>query len=256
MKIIKSLNNEKIKELKKQKANDKSLLFLDSPKLGEEAFNSGIKPYHILIDENKFLNLKKEFDFINKLDENFIILVDEKIIKIFSDVITSQGFVGIFKSKNCTLKKPKKNFLVLDNVQDAGNVGTLIRTALGAGFNDVYLLDCASVTNIKTIRSSMGAVFKLNVYETTMQNFIDFAKSIPQTLYGTDMKGENIYNFNFTLPCGVVLGNEGKGIRAEMRKILHNTISIPIEPKLESLNVAVAGGIIMFEINKRGEADF
>jgi TrmH family RNA methyltransferase len=53
-----------------------------------------------------------------------------------------------------------------------------------------------------------------------------------------------------------VLGNEGKGIRAEMRKILHNTISIPIEPKLESLNVAVAGGIIMFEINKRGEADF
>lgn len=249
--MIISLNNEKIKQLKKQKANDRNLLFLDSPKLGVEAFNAGLEPYLILIDENKFLNLKNKFSFLSQLDENLIILVSEKIIKNFSDVKTPQGFVGIFKLKIDILKKPAGNFLVLDNVQDAGNVGTLIRTALGAGFNDIYLVNCARASNIKTIRSSMGAVFKLNVYEITLERFIDFIKTIPNALYGTNIQGENIYNFNFALPCGVVLGNEGRGLRKEIKEIVSDIISVPIELKLESLNVAVAGGIIMFEIKNR-----
>lgn len=251
MKIIKSLKNEVIKKLRKQKANEKDLLFLDNPKLGKEAFNAGLELYYILIDEKKFLSLQNDFDFIKKINENFIILVNEEIIKIFSDVKTSQGFVGVFKSKTSTLKKPQGNFLVLDNVQDAGNVGTLIRTALGAGFNEVYLLDCAGISNSKTIRSSMGAIFKLNVYETSLLEFVEFSKSISHKIYGTDMQGESIYNFEFELPCGIVLGNEGKGLRAETKKIIQENISIPIDPKLESLNVAVAGGIIMFEIKKR-----
>lgn len=251
--MIMSLNNNKIKELKKQKANDKSLLFLDNPKLGFEAFKAGLEPEIILIDESKFLDLKNKFDFLNKLNKERIILVNDKIIKHFSDVKTSQGFIGVFRLQANALKKPKGNFLVLDNVQDAGNVGTLLRTALGFGFKDVFLVDCASLSNIKTIRSSMGAVFKLNVYELSLEKFINFSKTISCNLYGTDVKGKSISNCDFTFPAGIVLGNEGNGIRKEIKNILKDIISVPISTSLESLNVAVAGGIIMYEIKKNFE---
>lgn len=250
MEMITSLNNNKIKELKKQKANNKSLLFLDNPKLGFEAVNAGLEPEIVLIDESKFIDLKNKFVFLNKLNEDKIVLVNDKIIKHFSDVKTSQGFVGVFKLQTNLLNKPEGNFLVLDNVQDAGNVGTLLRTALGFEFKDVFLIDSASLNNIKTIRSSMGAIFKLNVYETSLEKFINFFKTISCNLYGTDAKGKSISNYKFTYPAGIVLGNEGNGIRKEIKEILKDIITVPISTNLESLNVAVAGGIVMYEINK------
>lgn len=99
----------------------------------------------------------------------------------------------------------------------------------------------------------MGAIFKLNIYEIDLQTFIEFYKKMGCTLYGTDMKGKNIYNFNFQTPCGVVLGNEGQGISQELKEILTDTLTIPIDSSLESLNVGVAGSIILFQIKNKGE---
>ncbi|MDD2445915.1 MAG: RNA methyltransferase [Clostridia bacterium] len=252
MKIITSLQNELIKDLKKQKANNKGLLFLDGAKLIEEAINSYFKPKIILLNETQTL-VYQNYNFLKKVNPELIILVNKKIIDAFTEVKTSQGIIGVFFNKRVELNSPNGNFLVLDNLQDAGNVGTLLRSALGAGFKDVYLLNCASASNIKTIRSSMGAVFKLDIYEIDTQTFIEVYKKTHYPLYGTDMKGKSIYNFNFQTPCGVVLGNEGQGISEELKEILTDTLTIPIDANLESLNVGVAGSIIIFQIKNKGE---
>jgi len=242
MKTITSKQNERIKFLKKQKENNRFLLFLDNPKLVEEAIKSNFKPTEIFIDEtNK--------DLINIYQNKFdITLTNEIVIKQLSDVKTPQGIVGVFEFSPKSLKLPSKNFLVLDNIQDAGNVGTILRSALGANFLDVYLIDCASLTSSKTIRSSMGAIFKLNIYETTKQEFLSFAKTLKTPLYYADMQGENIYKTSFKNPCGIVLGNEGNGVCSELKNICQKAVSIPMQNKLESLNVAVAGSVIIFEV--------
>lgn len=242
MKTITSNQNEKIKSLKKQKEKNRFLLFLDNPKLVEEAIKSGLKPQELLIEETntKLIDLyKNQFE---------ITLVNSSIIKQFSDVKTPQGIVGVFPFSPKQLKLPKANFLVLDNLQDSGNVGTLLRSALGANFLDVYLLDCASITSSKTIRSTMGAIFKLNIYETTKQEFLQFSKTLKTPLYYADMQGENINATRFAKPCGIVLGNEGNGVSSQLKDICEKAISIPMQNGLESLNVAVAGSVIIFKV--------
>ena len=242
MKTITSNQNEKIKSLKKQKEKNRFLFFWDNPKLVEEAIKSGLNPQELLIEETntKLINLyKNQFE---------ITLVNSSIIKQFSDVKTPQGIVGVFSFLPKPLNKPLGNFLVLDNLQDSGNVGTLLRSALGANFLDVYLLDCASITSSKTIRSTMGAIFKLNIYETTRQEFLQFAKTIKSPLYYADMQGENINAIKFASPCGIVLGNEGKGVSSQLKKICEKAVSIPMQNGLESLNVAVAGSVIIFKV--------
>ena len=248
--VVKSFSNTKIKYLRKQK-NNKFLLFLDTPKLIEEAVLSGLNPKEILIDEKKFDTFKKRFPFVCKLHEENILLTTEEIISSLADVQTPQGILGVFEIKQRNLCKPQGNFLILDNVQDAGNVGTLLRSALGANFRDVYLLDCAKISNIKTIRSSMGAAFRLNIFETTRQDFIKFFKTVDENIIVCDMDGENFFKTSFSERVGLILGNEGNGVSSEMKSFCNKSVAIPMKNNLESLNVAVAGSIIMFEISNR-----
>ena len=248
--IIKSFQNERIKELKKQKDN-KFLLFLDNPKLAEEAIKANYKLEQILVDFEKKDMIFEKFDvFKQKEIEEKIIFVSPQIIERLSDVQASQGVLAFFKPLKKPLRLPKGNFLILDNIQDAGNVGTILRSALGANFKDVYLLNCAKVSNSKTLRSSMGAVFKLNIFETSKQEFLHFIENTNQNLniLTCDMQGKNLFETNFSnyKNFGFVLGNEGNGVSEELRKICKDFISIPMENNLESLNVAVAGSIIMY----------
>lgn len=243
MEIITSVNNPLIKELKKQKL--KGLLFLDSPKLIEEVIKSGIIPEIVLIEKDKNFNFLKN---------SFICYVSKNIIDLFSDVKTNQGIIAVIDLPKRQLEKPKGNFLVLDNVQDAGNVGTLIRSALGANFEYVYLLNCASLSNIKTVRSSMGACFKINIFECSREDFINQYNDWNLDLYYCDMNGQNIYNMDLSNnTLGIVIGNEGKGVSKEVKETCNNTIKLPMNNKLESLNAGVAGSIIMYQITYGGK---
>lgn len=241
--MILSLQNEKIKYLRKQKGN-KFLLFLDNPKTIHEAIDSGFEVKELLISlENE--KLQAEFEKFDK------ILTSNAIISALSDTKTPQGIIAVFSMPKHKLETPKTKFLVLDNVQDAGNVGTLLRTAKGTGFDTVFLVDSAHITNPKTIRSSMGAVFNLKIHELKKSEFLEFAKTIQTPLITADMGGENVFETDLPNTFGLVLGNEGQGVSKEMREICTKTIAIPMQNNLESLNVAVAGGVIMFETIRR-----
>ncbi len=238
--MITSTQNEKIKQLKRLK-QEKDILCLDNPKLIDEAIKNKWEILYLLKNEE-----------VEKQYTNDDIVVSDNVLKVFSNTITTQGVVAFIRFNKRELKPPSANFLILDNVQDPGNVGTLIRSAVGANFLDIYLISCASVTCEKTVRSSMGAIFRCKLYETR-SDFIAQLKKWNLPIYIADMNGENIYNFKFPKICGVAIGNEGHGISEELKIIATKTISLPMQNNLESLNAGVSGSIIMYQITYGGE---
>lgn len=245
--VITSTSNEKIKFLKKI-MNKKGYLFLDSPKLIEEAIKSNFVIKYFITEENKQEKFKEIFDYVNKCQSE-IIEVSKRIFKTFTNTIWSQGIIGITQIKERNFEPTDGNYLVLDELQDPGNVGTLIRSALGAGFEDIYLLNCASASNEKVVRSTMGAIFKANFYELSREEFIKQFKAFKnKNLLVADMKGKDIFKTKIQTPCGIVIGNEGNGVSKEIRALTKEKITIPMNSEIESLNAGVAGSIIMFNI--------
>ncbi len=239
--ILTSMQNEKVKMLKKLMA-DKSLVFFDNPKLIQEAYSAGHNILYII---------KKE-GYVGKTDYGGeVVEVTENVFNSFSTTVNSQGLIGVVKFKIEECQKPLGNFLVLDELQDPGNVGTLLRSALGANFLDIYLLDTVKVNNDKLIRSSMGAVFKLRIYQMRKTQFLEEYKSWHIPLLICDMNGEDIFKTNIACPVGIVVGNEGNGISKEMKSIATSVVKIPMHNNLESLNAGVSGSIIMYAIDNQ-----
>ena len=243
--MITSKENGVFKSLKKLK-KDKEYLFLDNPKLIKEAISAGFEIEYVIICENSIVD-----NFLIKKAKQKIEL-SNSLFNSFTTTCASQGIIGIVKNKKLNIKSPSGNFLILDNLQDPGNVGTLLRSAVGANFKDIYLIDCVNALNEKLVRSSMGAIFKLNIYESSKDNFIAFANNNlkEKDIFVADMSGENVFNAKSKKQFGIILGNEGNGVSKEMYSIANKVVSIPMKNNLESLNVAVAGSILMFELSK------
>lgn len=231
-----------IQNLKKQKHENKSLLFLDNVKIIKDAIaNKTIEVQCILTSLDKL-----PFEF----DESKVFRVEELTIKQLSNTVTPQKVLCIAYHLQHIVEVPKTNFLVLDGLQDPGNVGTLIRTAKACGFEYIFLLDSVRKSNEKLIRSSVGAVFDSKVYEMQKGEFIDFARKHELRLVMTDMQGENIFDFRTDETIGVVVGNEGGGVSEQIEKLCFKTVRIPMVKGIESLNAGVSGAIVMYEINK------
>lgn len=231
-----------IKELKKQKKKNSYLLFLDNPKIIKDALKAGHTPILALTSDEKFQNIKEL--------EDKIYLTSQSVIESLSDVKTPQGVCVMLEYIQHIVEEPKTNFLVLDGLQDPGNVGTLIRTAKASGFDYVYLVDSVNETNSKMIRSSVGACFNLKLFSISREEFVKKCKIWKLQLLKTDMNGENIFKFKNNGIVGVVIGNEGNGVSKEISKLCQKTVSIPMKEGIESLNAGVSGAIIMYQINK------
>ena len=230
-----------IKDLKKQKRENSSLLFLDNMKIIKDAINYGLKPLYIFVDDEK-LNIWGDGEKVLK--------VDRKTIEQLSDSKTPQGVLCIAEYIPNIVKKPQTNFLVIDKLQDPGNVGTLIRTALACGFDNIFLVDSVRINNSKLIRSSVGTIFQAYVMEISTEDFILKFKEWDLSLIKADMNGENIFNFTYDGIVGLVIGNEGQGVSKEISQLCKYNISIPMKDKVESLNASISGAIIMYQLAK------
>ena len=234
--------NNLIKDLKKQKRENDSLLFLDNFKIIKDAINSGLTPKYILLDDEKnniFADHKCP-----------IYKVDRHTIEQLADSKTPQGVVCMAEFTQHIAEKPKTNFLVLDRIQDPGNAGTLIRTATACGFEYVIMLDSVKPTNSKLVRSSVGTIFKSKIISMSSEEFVTLAKKWQLNLLVADMDGENIFTFNCDKQIGLIVGNEGQGVSDQLIEICSNKVRIPMKEGVESLNVAISGGIIMYQIAK------
>lgn len=139
--------------------------------------------------------------------------------------------------------------LVLDGIQDPGNLGTIIRLADWFGISQIICsVDTVDFYNPKVIQASMGSFARVNIL---YQNLAKYLSASTREIIGTDMIGQNLYEYDFPEKFNLILGNEGNGIRPEIQNILTNKITIPRFGKskaTESLNVSVATGIILGEI--------
>jgi len=140
--------------------------------------------------------------------------------------------------------------MVLEDLQDPGNVGTIFRTAEGAGATGIILSEnCVDVYNPKTIRATMGSIFRVPfLYVDDIIKFCDELKGQQIKTYAAHLSGENMYTQeDYTDGCAFFIGNEGKGLSDKVVQQIERLIKIPMEGKVESLNAAIAATILMYE---------
>ena len=241
--MIKLTNNEikNIKKLKDKKYRKSEGLFLvEGPKLCEEVLNSNYEIKHA-ITCNEF----KYNDFPN------VCIVEYDVIKAISTTETPQDIVCVVCIPQFKLGAPKGNSLILDGLQDPGNIGTLIRSAIAFGFDDIYFIDCPDIYSEKVVRGSMGGIFKINAHIATRDEIVKNKREICEILLSTTLNGEKMpekYLPNNRI--GVIIGNEGNGVSDVLISACDKAITLPMSGKVESLNAGVAGSIMMFEIFK------
>ncbi len=229
------ISNEKIKELSKlnqKKYRDESGLFL-------------VEGEHLVSEADKHGIVLEKYS-IKDLD-GFITIPKEKMKKICqTDTVVNQ--VALCKK---IVKAEKTNhILILDRIQDPGNMGTLMRSAVSFGFNTIFLQDgCVDIYNDKVIRSSQGAIFKLNFL---FGDALEFIKTLNDyQVFGTNVvSGIDVSKVETQSRFAVVLGNEGSGVSQDIQDYLQQNIYIKML-NTESLNVAIAGSIIMYELTKK-----
>lgn len=250
--VITSKDNEIVKHIRKlrdKKYRDEEGCFvIEGAKMIEEAVRENAKIKMIVVCEE--LNQSPiQKDILYKVAKEKIIYVNDKVFKILTDVTTPQGILAVIeKNKNTEIDFSKDLFLVLDNIQDPGNMGTILRTADSVALTQIIVpKGNADPYNPKVVRSTMGAIFRVNVIEVE-----DLAKTIKEMkkhkiqVLATDLATDySIYDVNYK-KSAIVIGNEGNGVSKEILEIADKRIKIPMPGKTESLNAAVATGIILY----------
>lgn len=186
--------------------------------------------------------------------------VDDRALAELADTEHPQGIVAVIEPRTWTLSElptshaPHTTYLVLDAVQDPGNVGAILRSALALGAAGVIALPgTADLLNPKVLRGSMGAAFKLPNLHADLAEFRQWAAERGVALWATAMDGADIRSIG--RPAGalaLVLGNEGAGVGAELAAAATTRVAIPIAPGAESLNVAAAAAILLWECARAG----
>ncbi len=222
----------------------------------ESALNSGIEIDFLLFSKNFFKN-EYGIKLINKSREKGIecIQVSDENISEISQVETSQGIVAVSECKSYAISQlPMNNksllLLILDAIQDPGNVGTIIRIAESSGAHGIILSKgCVDIYNPKTIRGSMGAIFNIPIIKVEdLKETIKIFKKNDIKIIATDNKAkENYFDHKFIGKIAFLLGNEAHGLKSDLISQADSSVKIPILGKSESLNVATAAGIIIFE---------
>ena len=239
--LITSLDNKKIKEinkLKNKKYRDiENKFIIETKNLIEEAYKN-----------NLLLELYTLED--NKLDIDVVTYeVTQEVMNKIKQIETSK-FLGVCK-KNIPSEDLGEKILLLDGIQDPGNLGTIIRSAKAFNIDTIILSNtCCDLYNEKVIRATEGAIFKINIIRDDLVKRIEEIKKKNINVYGTNViNGIDVRNVNEE-KYAIIIGSEGNGISTEVEKHIDKNIYISINNEIESLNAGVATSIILYELNK------
>lgn len=239
-----------IKKLKEKKYRIKEGKFiLEGFRIIEEAVKAKIDIEYIIITEDNLSNLK-EAEYLRDRSEDKIILISENLFISLSSTENPQGILAIAKFKNIEENLNGDFYVVCDKVQDPGNLGTIIRTAHAAGVDGIILTKgTVDIYNEKTIRSTMGSIFYIPIYyDDSKFTIIKKLKDKGVALVTTSLQeSKNFFNENLKGKVMLAVGNEGNGISGELFNLADKKVKIPMPGGAESLNVAVASAIILFE---------
>lgn len=253
--MITSRQNPKIKQIRKLNSGAKfraqaGAFAVEGLRLLEEAQGTGIKPDWVIYTED--LDRRGE-----RLLDNYRTQqvpcepVTPEVLAAASDTKTPQGVLGVFPLISLPFPTSLSLLVILDSLGDPGNLGTLLRTSLAAGV-DGLLLSPGSVDPFapKVVRSAMGAHFKLPIRTASWPEITALAREM--TLLLADMEnGPSLWETDLTGPVGIILGSEAHGPGDEARKLANQPIHIPMSSRIESLNAAAAGAVLLFEVNRQ-----
>ncbi len=249
MKHIESVNNPKVKQWKKlltKKERDLTGTFLvEGFHLVEEALKQGGQILEIIVSDKVGLPPRWDAGSIP------VTLVTEEISNSLSDTEAPQGIYAVCRQLD-TAAPNAKTCLLIDAVQDPGNLGTMIRTADAAGIDAVIVgKGSVDIFNSKVLRSAQGSHFHLPIIRGDLQEWIDQLKAKNIPVYGTALEGAVEYtDISTGESFALIVGNEGSGVNKVLLSSTNANLYIPIYGKSESLNVAVATGILLYFLKK------
>ena len=240
--IYTSIENKKIKNIKKlytKKYRDEFNEFIiEGEHLVVEAYKSGYLKY-IILEENSNIDIN-----IDK------IYVTENVLKYISELDTPPKVLGV-----CSKIKEKEignKVLILDGIQDPGNLGTIIRSAAAFNIDTIILSkDTVDLYNPKVLRATQGMIFNINIIIKDLKDIISKLKT-NYKIYGTKVNGgKNLKTIEKCEKFAIIMGNEGNGVKKDILDMCSDYIYIDMNKRCESLNVAVATSIILYELDSR-----
>ena len=252
--MITSTSNPQIKRLlqlqKKAKVRDEENVYVvEGIRMFAEVPKERVEK--VYISETLFNRKKHDLN----LQEFPVEILSDRVFEHISDTKTPQGILCVVKRKkyelNELLKVKKPHFVVLDNLQDPGNMGTIVRTAEAAGVDAVFMSrDCVDIYNPKTIRSTMGSIYRMPfIYIEDIPKLLDIFRENGVKSYAAHLNGKNSYDKeDYSHGTAILIGNEGNGLRDEVTEKADILVKIPMQGKVESLNAAIAALVLMFEV--------
>lgn len=246
--IITSLDNSMVKEARS--LNDKKhrkfhgKFLVDGEKLVYEVVCGACEIDKIFVDSTRLA----DFGYILERFDGKVVPVTPKVFASISENVTPQGIIAEVFMRETGEFAPEKDepILVLDRIQDPGNLGTIIRTASATGFGTIVLIDTVDPYSPKVVRSSSGGVFYTDIYRMTENEIIDYTKKKGVDLLIADMGGVNV--FKNELPVknfALVIGNEGQGVSKNFKE-QGRAISLPMKSQMESLNAGISASVLMY----------
>lgn len=239
--VITSLDNAKIVEVAKLADKKYRRLtgqyVIEGARLVIDALKHGANIVSVYVRESN----SADYNFDNQT------VVSDRVFAKMCDTVNTQGVLAVVQERSNELTKPTGNCIVLDGLQDPGNVGTLIRTAVACGFTDVYAVNSVDLYSPKVLRSAMSAHFCVKLHELdSIEQAFALLEGV-QTV-SAHMGGSSVFSTRFGKRVALILGNEGNGLSDYSLKHAAKTVALPMENGFESLNVAVAGSVIMYQI--------
>lgn len=255
--MITSNSNAQVKRLlqlqKKSKARDEEKVFLvEGLRMFSEVPAEWVQK--VYISESLYNKKKQELH----LEKFSVEILSDSVFQYVSDTKTPQGILCIVEQKKYDIEEllniENPHFMVLDNLQDPGNLGTIVRTAEGAGVDAIFLSKgSVDIYNPKTIRSTMGSIYRMPVvYVDDLLELLNVFRKKGIKSYAAHLDGKKSYDKeDYQSGTAVLIGNEGNGLRDEVSASADIWVQIPMQGKVESLNAAIAASILMFEVYRQ-----
>ena len=255
MQTITSKDNELIKHIRKlkdKKYRDESNEYVvEGVKLVEEAVKENAKIKQIIVCEDTTRTYEIPTHIMLEIAKYECISVSDKIFNIITQVTNPQGIMAIIEknAQDAQIDYTQDIIVVLDDVQDPGNLGTILRTVDSIGLNQIIVSKgTADPFNSKVVRSTMGAIFRIKIIE--VENLAQAIKEMRKhhfKLMVTSLQTKNsIYDIDFNKKI-IVIGNEANGVSKEIQDMADEKAKIPMLGRTESLNASVAAGVVMYE---------
>lgn len=257
---ITSRKNERIrdaKQLQQRKYRDqRGSFYLEGVRVVEEALSTPL--VETVFYSPRLTSTSRGLELVRKAKNQRVhtLPCSEEVLSELTDTVQSQGVVAVVR-KPAWPSFCSGVMLIADEIQDPGNMGTLLRTAVGSGVQGLFVIEgSVDLYNPKVLRSSMGAIFHLPHWLVTRTQVLDFARKNGSTLVIADLvDSDNYWDVRYPHNVAVVIGNEARGVHRDFRDAALLRVQIPLAGPVESLNAPVAAGVLLYEILRQHRSE-